>query len=124
MSIATEVVQTFGESIGLQALDLPENGSVQLAFERRGLLCMEETAQGLVLCLFQQVDLRDGALAVYSRALASCHYRQGLPWQVRPGLRGDSMLVFALELASIELNLPNIERAINLLTELQDHAVA
>lgn len=123
MSTIDEVILKFGQSMGIEGLRMPEVGGIRLGFENRGLLSLEQVGESLTLCLVREFDARTGPLPVYRRALEACHYRQGLPFNVFSGLRGDSLLVFAIEIEAGDLTLPMLERALSVLTDLHSEVI-
>ena len=120
MSLSDEVLAEFGRSMGMEGLAWPESGVVVLDFANRGVLYLEDRDETLLIYLSRDIDMRDGKLKFLSTALRLCHYRQGLPYVVQVGLRGESSLVFLVRLSAYELTLPELERVLEVLSDLHD----
>ena len=60
MSMVDEVIAKFGQTMGIDGLRMPEVGGIRLGFENRGLLCLEEKDESLVICLLRSLR-KEGA---------------------------------------------------------------
>lgn len=109
-------VVAFGQSIGIDNLRPDANNLVSLQFEQRGNFCLEGVDDTLLVYLIRPVASYQ--TDIYREALRLCHYRQGHPLAVQAGLRGEEALVFLVRLSEAQCNLPNLERAMDLLTGL------
>ena len=120
MSVGAEVLEEFAHSLGIEGMVWPTSGAVRLEFEKRGVLWLESIDDALMVCLVRELGPGDDRSQILSQALAACHYRQGLPYIVQPGLRGESSLTLSVRLDSPEITLPTLEQVLELLTELLD----
>jgi len=120
MSVGAEVLEEFGHSLGIEGMLWPESGAVRLEFEKRGVLWLESIDDALMVCLVRELGPGDDRARIFRQALGACHYRQGLPYVVQPGLRGESSLTLAARLDSPGITLPTLEQVLELLTELHD----
>jgi len=120
MSGSAEVLEEFGQSLGIEGMTLTSPGAIQLQFEERGVLWLELFDEVLMVGLVRELQPGDESAPVFRKALGSCHYRQGLPYVVQPGLRGDASLSFVVRLEGAEVSLPALEQVLGLLTDLHD----
>lgn len=117
MSWVDDAVDAFGRGMGLPRLALPESGALRLAFERRGTLFIERADDDILLYL--QRTHAHASMTLLSRALDVCHWRHNRPFQVRAGLKDDS-LVLLIRIAGRDVALDRLERAFMLLGQLHD----
>ncbi|MCB1804805.1 MAG: type III secretion chaperone SycN [Candidatus Competibacteraceae bacterium] len=118
MSLNSAVLTEFGQNLGLADLQWPQSGVLALDFDVRGTLYLEDRDDDLLLYLARLITQPEQTLAILKTALQRCHYRQGLPYAVQPGLRGETELVFLVRLPSREVTLPELERVLDTLTTL------
>jgi type III secretion system chaperone SycN len=121
MSWVDDAVDAFGRGMGLPRLTLPDSGALRLAFERRGTLFIERADDDILLYL--QRAYTHASMATLSRALDACHWRHNRPFQVRAGLKEDS-LVLLLRIEARDVALDRLERAFLLLGQLHDQIEA
>lgn len=120
MSLSSAVLAEFGQSLGIADLQWPPSKRLTLSFDLRGTLYLEDRDETLLMYLVRPIDPGKPLGAVLKSALQYCHYRQGLPFTVQPGLRGDTDLVFLVRLSSRSANLPDMERILETLTTLHN----
>lgn len=120
--MAEDLLTAFGRSLGLVDFSWPDSGLAAFAFDQRGTLYLQLTETSLLVSLSRAVDLRDQGAVIMKRALRLCHYRQPWPYSIRVGLRGDEELVFSLHLPRDDITLPELERALDILTRLHEAA--
>ncbi len=120
MSYVDDTVRQFGKMMGFSGLSLGEDGRMALAFERRGTLLVEKAGGEVLVSLSREVPAhRPGVL---EKAMALCHYASGLPLMVNPALDKNRRLFFACRMPEREFSVPALERALEVLTHLQDQA--
>jgi type III secretion system chaperone SycN len=117
MSWVDDAVQAFGRGMGVERMVLPETGSLEIAFERRGSFYLERAGEDLLLYLRRTYAYASPQLL--RRALEACHWRQNRPFVVRIGMRDDD-LVLLIRLPPREITLDRLERALAYLTEMHD----
>ncbi|MCP5306248.1 MAG: CesT family type III secretion system chaperone [Chromatiaceae bacterium] len=120
MNTNQEVVAELGRSLGIEGLAMPEGRPLALRFDRRGSLYVEDRDEILLVYLARDIDLGADRAAVLEKALGLCHYSQGLAYPVHPGLRAERTLVFLVRLPSEQVTLPEIERVLELLSDLHE----
>ncbi len=120
MSWLNGVVEDFGRSLGIEALNFNDSGIVSLKFERLGDFFIERGEGSVLLYLVREID-RPGP-EIYSAALELCHWRNQQPFHVNPALSGDRQLVFAVNLEEQKFNVPTIEQILHHLGQLHDQA--
>ena len=118
MSLSSAVLAEFGQSLGIPGLQWPQSNVLALDFDILGTLFLENCDDDLLVYLVRPIAQSDQTAAVLKAALQHCHYRQGLPYAVQPGLRGDTGLVFLVRLPARDVTLPELERVMNTLTTL------
>lgn len=111
-------VAAFGQSLGMDDLRPDGNNLVSLQFEQRGQFCLEGAGDTLLVYLIRPIQSYQ--TGIYREALRLCHYRQGHPLSVQAGLKGEDALVFLVRLSEAQCSLPNLERAMDLLTRLHE----
>ncbi len=121
MSISDDLLVEFGHSLGLDGLAWSDTGVVVLDFANRGVLYLEDQDEALLVYLVRDIDVRESKLKLLHTALTLCHYREGLPYVVQVGLRGEASLVFLVRFMSYEVTLPELERVLELLSQLHDN---
>ena len=114
-----QVLAEVGQGMGIQGLDFSGTGVVSFEFEQRGTLYMELQEDGVLMYLIREITQFEH-LPVYMRALRQCHYTQSLNFLTQMGLQDENQLFLCLFLNNEEFNRPNIESAIEHLTELFD----
>ena len=121
MNTNQEVVAELGRSLGIEGLAMPEGRPLALRFDRRGSLYVEDRDEILLVYLARDIDLgADRAAGRPEACLRLCHYSQGLAYPVHPGLRAERTLVFLVRLPSEQVTLPEIERVLELLSDLHE----
>ncbi len=121
MSISDDLLVEFGRSLGLDGLAWSDTGVVVLDFANRGVLYLEDQDEVLLVYLVRDIDVRESKLKLLHTALTLCHYREGLPYVVQVGLRGEASLVFLVRFMSYDVTLPELERVLELLSQLHDN---
>jgi type III secretion system chaperone SycN len=112
-----QAVEEFGRMLGFDELAFDERGVLQLDIENHGLLGLEHLPDGVVVYLIRPAEAER---SVYRHALQLCHYSQSDQDWLQAALLGDGRLVFATRIPSSEFHLPELERAITLLSGLHD----
>jgi len=120
--MSAELLNELGENLGIEGLEWPQSGTVGLEFDERGTLCLENVDDELLVYLVRNIERRDGGAERLQSALRLCHYREGLPFTVHAGLKGEDLLSFAVRLPSRETTLPELELVLETLTRLHDDA--
>ncbi|MCP3877892.1 MAG: hypothetical protein GY701_05785 [Sulfitobacter sp.] len=123
MNLNGGVLAEFGNSLGLGALSWPDSGAMAIEFESRGTLFLEERGEDLLVYLTRELDAPDCMAEILRNALRLCHYREGLPYTVHTGLRGESGISFLVRVDAYAVTLPELERILEILTVLHDKAV-
>ena len=118
MSLSSAALEEFGHSLGLPDLQWPQSGVLALNFDMRGTLFLEDHDNELLVYLVRQIRQPEQTFTILKTALRRCHYRQGLPFAVQAGLRGETDLVFLVRLASRDVSLPELEQVLEILTNL------
>lgn len=116
MSWVDDVLREFGRSMGLPNLAFGQRGAVRLSVERLGQLGLERRPDEVLLFLLRPIPVGDAR--PLRKALAVCHYREGHPFAVQAGLRGDDRLVFVVRIPEREFTVQAIEQGIELLDRL------
>lgn len=114
-------ITEFGRRIGLPALRLAGDRPVQLSLEGMGVLFLERLDDDLLLYLARPFPPHEQR--VFRRALALCRHEHTRPFLVRPALYAESMLLFLMRVPGRELTAALLEKAIPLLSRLQDEAL-
>lgn len=117
MSWVDDAVGTFGREMGFAHLRLPEQGAVELAFERRGTLALERAGDDLLLYL--QRDRSHRSPDRLARALELCHWRHDRNPPVRAGSK-DDRLVLLVRLREWEVTPEALAQAFERLIRLMD----
>ena len=118
--MSEQLLSEFGDNLGIDGLVWPASRVVGLEFDQRGTLFLEDLGEEMLVYLVRAIDRLDGAAARLERALRLCHYREGLPFSVQAGLKGEDLLAFVVRLPSRETMLPELERVLEMLTDLHD----
>ena len=114
-----QVLAEVGQGMGVEGLDFSGTGVVSFEFERRGSLYMELQDDGILMYLIREITQFD-PLPALMKALRECHYTQSLRFLMQVGLQDENQLFLCLFLNNEEFSRPNIEAAIQLLTEQFD----
>lgn len=114
-----QVLAEVGQGMGIQGLDFSGTGVVSFEFEQRGTLYMELQEEGILIYLIREITQFE-PLPVYMRALKQCHYTQTINFLMQVGIQDENQLYLCLFLNNEEFNRPNIESAIEHLTEQFD----
>ena len=114
-----QVLEEVGRGMGINGLDFSGTGVVSFEFERSGTLYMELQEEGILMYLIRELTQFD-KLPIFEKALKQCHYKQNLRFPLQIGLQGEDQLFLSLFLANEEFNRPNIESAIQYLSEQFD----
>jgi type III secretion system chaperone SycN len=117
MSWVDDAVTAFGRGMGVERMTLPDQGALQIAFERRGTFYLERAGEDLLLYLKRSYPF--APLALLTRALDGCHWRQNRPFPVQAAMRDDD-LFFLIRLVPREITLDRLERAFAYLTQMHD----
>ena len=118
----TDVLQEFGQSIGLQGLSTAERDHATLRLESGRFLTLEPGSQGeLLVGLSQPVayNAADWLLRAWKRT----HHRHSVSWPVQVALRDTDNtphLVALVRLPEADQSLSNLQRAIEHLSRWLD----
>lgn len=117
MSWIDDAVARFGDSMRLDGVRLPEDGSVTFAFANTGTLHVERQGEDVMLCL----ERRHPYIAerMMRAALDACHWRHNRPFDMHVGLKDDD-LVLVIRLRGREVTPSALEQAFDLLRETHD----
>lgn len=118
--MSAQLLGEFGNNLGMEGLEWPDHGVLGLEFDQSGTLFLEDLGDEMLVYLVRTIDRRDGGAARLAHALRLCHYREGLPFAVQAGLKGADRLAFVVRLPSRETTLPELERALDMLSDLHD----
>lgn len=114
----TQTLNEFGQALGFDELTLDERGTVQLDFEKMGVLGLE--CAGHSTLVFLKRTLAFPTADVYRRALEMCHYDEApLDW-LQAALLNNRDLVLATRIRHEDFQLSSLERVIATLGELHD----
>jgi type III secretion system chaperone SycN len=113
-----ETIEDFGRTLRIPGLRLNNEGVVSLAFEKKGTLFLERAAEGIIIYLTK--ELSSPNTRILTKSLSMCHFREGLPFLVNAGLKGDNQLVFSARIPAREFSLPVLEKAVDLLSRLHE----
>lgn len=114
-----QVLAEVGQGMGISGLDFSGTGVVSFEFERSGTLYMELQDEGILMYLIRELTQFE-KLPVFEKALKMCHYKQNLRFPLQIGLQGENQLFLSLFLANEDFNRPNIESAMQYLSEQFD----
>lgn len=119
-----EVVEEFGDAMGMPGLALSESGCVHLSVEHAGELYVERGEREDAALVYLTRPLLDGAqgnrLSCYREALISCQEDEQHPFAVHVAITGEDHLVFLMQVTQEDFTLPALERMFKLLTGLHD----
>lgn len=115
-----DAIAEFGRGMGIESLALGNERLASLAFERSGTLFLEATEGHLLIYMMRDVPARDETLAL--RALSLCHFRNGLPYDLSPAMKGEDRLIFIARVPEREVSLPVLENTFALLVRLHERA--
>ena len=115
--VAEAALDEFGKSIGLDALSVPQNGTVELALDADDVLGLERAGGELLIhrrrrCLYlddQKVE----------QALHACHPERSGGLLVQAAQHGDE-LVFVVRIPTAEVTFGSISSAIAKLGQMHD----
>jgi type III secretion system chaperone SycN len=88
--------------------------------EKMGTLGIEHHGKEVVVYLLRQMP--PGDLRFLRRALALCHYKEGHPFPLQAGMKGEDQLVFLVRIPEREFSVQTIEQSIELLDRLHGAA--
>ena len=123
MTLCDDVIGQFGRSIGIEGLQLRDNGTLVLDMQRLGKLAFElvgERREDISMSLTHRVELSDERAC--SRILELCHYREPAPFPTHAGLTRKGDLIFAVGMEASEFTLPNLHEALDWLISLQERS--
>jgi len=118
MTWIDDAIHRFGQNLGIGDLGFSTDGVLCMSFEKRGTLFIEKADEDILVYLVREANLH--ADGVFLNALASCHYREGLPFSVNPGFKEENQLAFIARIPETEFSLPALETALETLTHLHD----
>jgi type III secretion system chaperone SycN len=121
VSWVDDAVAAFGRDLGVAQLRLPEQGALELAFERRGRLAIERAGDDLLLYL--QRHRPHLAAERLVKTLGLCHWRYDRSPPVRAGFK-DDRLVLMLRLPAREVTADAVAQAFERLVALMDQIEA
>lgn len=116
MELFAAVVAEFGKRLGMEALRPDERGFVELDFEGRGRLMLEER-DGTAFATLAREWPRHSENAA-RKAAEMCHWNRNHPWNIHPGCKGEEWLTFTIALPERELDLPGLEKMVAYLLEM------
>ena len=85
-------IEEFGKSLGLANLSLQGSGSVQLFFEKLGLLTIQPAEEHVRVCLVRQQPFLTAQQL--ETALTLCHWEQNPQFAIQVGLIDEDQLMF------------------------------
>ena len=118
-----DVVKDFGELVGIQSLEINENGVLHVTIHNIGDLFIDEkysfeSGDHVFVYLLRVYEHVDGML--YGRALKLCDYERGRKFTINPVLHGDNALGFAIKWPIDSFNINILREMIDVLKTLQD----
>ena len=111
-----DVIADIGKGMGIEGLSFGESGVLNLSFERRGELYLEQQEDGVLMYLVRTISVHD-SLGLLVAALKECHYTKASQFPLQVGLKGDEEFLLFIYLANEEFSRPNIETSIETLTQ-------
>lgn len=123
MSAITDAVAELCGSFGMNPARIDMEGHLALSIQGVGEVHFEDGGEELMVCLARNVEVDEDRLDVQRNALEAVHLHHVLPMPVQAAMHGDR-LVFLARIDAHELNLPVLQRAIEVLGGLQDRARA
>ena len=123
MSQLSDAVAELCAGFGLPATALPGGQHVALSVGALGELHFEEQDEELLVYLARDIEVGADRLSVLRAALAAVHFHKALPFPVQAALRGDA-LIFLARFQDHQMDLQDLERALEVLGTLQDEARA
>lgn len=123
MTLFNDIIDQFGRSIGMEGVQLRDNGALVLDMQRLGRLAFEVIDQhgdDITMSLSRHVELTDDNAG--ARILELCHYRSPAPFPARAGLTQKGDLIFAVRMTTAEFTLPNLHQSLDWLSALQDQS--
>lgn len=121
MSWIDDTVTAYGQGLGINRLALPRDGALELNFERRGTLALEQAGEDLLIYLARDYPFAPRRVLV--DALSLCHWRHNRPFEVRAAMREDR-IVLLIRLQGREVSVATLERSVDLLSQLHDQLSA
>lgn len=119
MSWVEDTLRTFGESIQINDLDFNHNGVVCLNIEKTGTLYLEKGDDTVRIYLSREKQPYETDYA--ARALSAVHYRENLPFPITAAMRDDNTLIFIAVIPESDFSPPNLDRILEILTQLHDN---
>lgn len=123
MSAVEEAVGALYETLGLDPNQMPVDGHVAMEIDDFGQLHIETHGEELLIYLRRAIDVADDRYEVQLAALDAVHYHHVLPFPVQVATHGTA-LVFLARFSRQSVDAASLERAFELLGELQDTARA
>lgn len=123
MSALRDTVADLCTGFGLPLHELPGGEHMALSIGASGQLHFEEQDEELLVYLARAIEVGADRLAVMRSALAAVHFHNALPFPVQAALHGDA-LVFLTRFQFHHLTRQDLERALEVLSQLQDRARA
>jgi len=120
MSWTDATLADFGRQLGIDGLAFGPGGFVQFDWRDGAVLGIHRGSEDVSIYLVRQLDY--DRPPVLRRALQLCDWRNGWPFAVQAGLRGDAELVFSARLPERDFTLPALEQAVELLGRLHEQA--
>ena len=120
------IADSMGELIASMGLDpgrVRLDGHLALSVEGLGDLHFEEAEDELLMYLAREIQVDEDALDVQRKAMSLVHFHNVLPFPVQVA-RLEESLVMLTRIQAHDIDLPRLQRAVDLLGELQDKARA
>lgn len=117
----TQAIRDFGLSVGLNELQLDEDGTLMLEFETMGRLGFEELDEAVWMYLTRSVDVSDHEVML--RALERCQPDATSADWVQFSMLNEDQLSVSIRVAAREFHLSRIEDSISFLSETLDSVI-
>ena len=115
MNWVEDTIRDFGRGMGVENLSFNNEGFLCLDIETLGSLFIERIEEAVIVYLAREIPQH--VTGILGKALALCHYREGLPFAVNAAFREENLLIFSVRLSENEVSLPVLERAVDLIME-------
>lgn len=119
MSIISAALEDLGTRIGIGPGGIAADGHVALKIGDLDEVHLEQQEETLLVYVARTIDVGRDRLELYSAALRAVHFDNRIPVRVQCALHEDK-LIFLAQYDDDEVDVPGLERALELLSELHD----
>ena len=122
MNFAQFTLSDFARQLGMDELTLNDQGVASLVFESLGTLFVEQLdGSVLIYLVLKHERLEQGML---EQALFQCHWQNNQPLELNAALVGERSLAISTRIEDSKFNLPTLEQALQLLSQLHDQILS